>query len=535
MKIRVGLGLLAAAGAALLPSVGFAQTCTVGPFTAATPISSISSAINSAPDGAVICLKRGEVWSGSTGFAISKSHSATSRALICASDSTQCTASGAANPRFQLSSADALCFGWMPASGWNLQNVDCYGPTSTNTDAMAFRIDHGSHDITVSGGVSDTFFIGLFTNAGSGAPPTNIQFGTCAAPVEIRGNPSSFPGLRPAEYGPLVNSTISVNIHDFTGGNGGGQDHLLDLASNSDYTTGSNNLTIECSTFTYSGGNLGAFIKANRGQNGVIRDSTFQNVSGGCTTSPAIGFDSHNDPPVEGWIGMQIYRNRFINTHIQIGIGQNVEIYNNISTTCAADFSRGFVQIWYTADPEDLQVQNIHTYNNTIYFKGNSNQGNGYGLISENPPQFTGRVTATGLTLYNNLFYDLDGGDAKVWVMPHAGCSNYGANGVNIKNNFVYSPNDSSPQLWSGCSGASGTNAAPYNTNPGLVDPANGNFSLAKGSILAGTGVSAGSPSNGDFLGNARPSPPSIGAYDLVGAGGVVPLQPPTLIQLSTN
>ena len=72
----------------------------------------------------------------------------------------------------------------------------------------------------------------------------------------------------------------------------------------------------------------------------------------------------------------------------------------------------------------------------------------------------------------------------------------------------------------SGTCGTGGVTNASLLSNS-FVDPTDldgtpGNWSLITGSPLIGAGTSTGAPSV-DRAGNARPSPPSIGAYELGG------------------
>src|SRR5262245_62034551 len=100
MSIRVGL-LLLLAGIALAPLRASAQTCTIGPLTSSTSMSALNSQINSAPNGAVVCLQRGQTWSSGSGLVLTSSHPDTARVTICGASGTQCTPAGTTpNPRF---------------------------------------------------------------------------------------------------------------------------------------------------------------------------------------------------------------------------------------------------------------------------------------------------------------------------------------------------------------------------------------------------------------------------------------------------
>ncbi len=537
MNVRVGLILLAGGCLALLPSRAMAQTCTLGPFTSATAISSINSQVNSAPNGAVVCLQRANTWNTTSGFSLTASHPDSSRVTICASTGSQCTPPGSsANPRLQVSGT-GRCFAFNGVTGWNVKNIDCYASSTT----FAYDVRKSSAHITVEGGVIDGWWSAFFLDNGSGPFVDDVKLGTCANRTEIRNGPPPPPStLRFATWGPSTNSKMSLWIHDFVGQHQGGQDHMIDLGQNggADPYHATNNLTIECSLLQFSGGGeMGTFLKAARGTNLIVRDTTFEVIGSSCSNVKALAFDSHSDPAIEGWDGAEVYRNVFKMGRcaaIVEAVGKNIKIYNNVAIGTADDYQRGLVQFWYNAgNPEDLQVSNVAIFNNTIYRTGNSSAaGNGYALVSDNPPIAAGRLPGTNLSLYNNLFYNTDGVDAKIWSAAHSGCNGWGLLGANIRNNFVYTPNDSSPALWSGCLGAIG-NSISFNINPGLVNPSAGDFRLSAGSVLAGKGIVIGAPLIGDFLQNARTNPPSIGAYDMAGSG-TTPLQPPVLIQVST-
>jgi len=536
---RVGLLFLVGAFAAA-PLGASAQTCTIGPFSGSTTISSINSQLNSAPNGAVVCMQRGATWSSATGFTLTTSHPDSSRVTLCASTGSQCSPPGSgANPKINITDGgNNRCVSFMGVTGYNLKNIDCFAKSTT----FAYDVRKSSAHITIDGGVVDGWWAGAFFDNGTGPYVDDVKLGVCGNRVEIRNGPPPTGNLRFATWGPTTNSSMSVWIHDFTGTNQGGQDHMIDLGQNgsADPYHATNNLTIECSLFQYSGGGeMGTYLKAARGTNLTVRDSTFEVIGNGCSAVKALAFDSHYDSAVEGWDGAEIYRNVFKMgkcAAIVEAVGKNIKIYNNVAIGQADDYQRGLIQFWYNAgDPTDLQVSNVAIFNNTIYRTGNtSTPGNGYALVSDNAQIASGRQTGTGLSLYNNLFYNLDGVDAKIWTSSHGGCNGWGANGANIRNNYIYTPNDSSPSYWGGCSGATGTNSN-FRADPGLVDPANGNFSLSPTSVIAGKGIAAGAPTNGDFTKGPRQSPPSIGAYDMSGGGGVVPLDPPVLLQISAN
>jgi len=546
MRTRVGL-LLLVAGLAWVPARGFAQTCTIGPFTSSTSMSTITSQAGSAPNGAVVCLQRGNTWNTNTGFNFTTSHPDTSRVTICASSGSSCSATGGTNPIIQLTSGafstagpDGSCVRFSGSSGgYNWRNIDCNSTVGSET---AYNINPGASNLTIEGGKITSFRRAIFSQAsGGGAFTNNLKFGTCTNRVEFTKNtvPTSNAGF---VYGGFSNSTFSVWIHDVTGNASGAdaQSHMIDFDVNGGTpATGSQNFTIECSLIeaNVAPSHMGGLVKLARGQNATLQDNTFNvNVP---IYGNVIAPETHNGAGTEGQIGLVIRRNRFklaATPWSPVGLmnAQDVQIYNNVASLPGDDgaglYQSGFVQFTPNTSGNGIALKNIAVYNNTIY-RAAGPAGGANGIFREQNSLPANTAPVSGVSIYNNLVMDMDN-VVTIFENQQAGCNGYGTNGANIKNNFIYTPNDSTPQLWS-CSGATNANSSPYNTSPGLVDPANGNFSLASGSVLAGKGISANAPPT-DLLQNTRPSPPSIGAYDL-GAGGVVPLQPPVLIQITAN
>jgi hypothetical protein len=72
-----------------------------------------------------------------------------------------------------------------------------------------------------------------------------------------------------------------------------------------------------------------------------------------------------------------------------------------------------------------------------------------------------------------------------------------------------------------------------WSTPPGVTDQTGFNFTITNASKVYGQGDATHCPST-DFAGNPRPSPCSIGAYDVNTGSAPSALQPPTLIQATT-
>jgi hypothetical protein len=545
-QAQVGLALLIGWWA-LAPSQAGAQTCTVGPLTSSTALSSVSSAINSAANGSVVCLQRGQTWSSSTGLTLNTYKSNSARVTICASSGSACSDTGGANPRFTITGGGACVQFSNSGGGLNFMDVDCYSGNGSNT-ASAWQMPGGTRDVTIDGGVIDGFFRGAFFGSTNNMP-SNIRFGVCGGPghwVEIRNGPSSMPdGDRHSMYGAIANSSIATYVHHFSssGGNHVNTSHYHDIGDGGGtWNQNNHDLTIECGLYQMDksiANNIGtSMLKINRGYNLVIRDNTFQVVNG--TTSVAgIAFASHAAGGTEGvsgngvnGAGAQVYRNKFLGTSgVYNELGADIDVFNNIFdfTSCSGDCRGVMRQHYQAAASDDVPISNVRIFNNTIYKGGGPTA---FPVLSSDNPGTPTRPLPKNNAIFNNLIYDVDSGTASIFTASQTGCNGYGSNGANIRNNFIYTPNDSSPEIWS-CSGASGNSASPYNVSPGLPGVGAGDFSLASGSVLLGRGIGAGAPIE-DYAKNPRPSPPSIGAYDL-GAGGVPPLQPPTLINITSN
>ena len=129
--------------------------------------------------------------------------------------------------------------------------------------------------------------------------------------------------------------------------------------------------------------------------------------------------------------------------------------------------------------------------------------------------------TGAGHKFFNNVIHDNSVQSATGAVVVEVGnCNDFGANGSRIHDNYVYTPNDSTPDVgWVSCSGAA-TNPTSYQTSPGLAGPNNTGlpgaerFSITADDILLyQKGSPTGAPAT-DYMQAIRPAPPSIGALD---------------------
>jgi hypothetical protein len=476
-------------------------------------------------------------------------HPAANHMTVCASTGSSCSDSGGANPKIVqnsnysgIHSNSGRCVRFADGSGgYTIKNLDC-GSTVGSFYAYDFDINSGRSvsDVIIEGGRTTNYRRLAWSNgSGGGAFANGIRFGTCTNRHEFS-NPPTISGENAGfVYQSFSNSTFSLYIHDVDGCAtcNDSMSHMIDIGtSGGSPQTGVLNFTVECSQIDYAGIHMGNFIKLARGSNATVQDSVF-NVSVD-TDGDIIGVGTHNGAGTEGIVGLTIRRNRFNlpgTSWGAIGLSnaQNVLIENNVAMLrgqVGGIYQRGFLSWQGNSTGNGIPLQNIAIRNNTVYRTAVGGTS-GSGMINE----AGGSVSAfSGASLTNNLFFDLGAGSATIITMGTSGCGGYGSGAANIRNNWVYTPNDSTPMLWgSSCTAATGANPSPYNQDPGLVDPANGNFALAPGSALAGRGIAASTLTT-DIVNAPRPNPPSIGAYDLSSGGGTPALAPPVLIQVSS-
>jgi len=549
-KARAGI-LIALAWSSGWAASAAAQTCTVGPFTSSTPLSSVISAINGAKAGAVVCLQRGQTWTGSTGLNLTASFPATSRVTICSSDTSQCQDSGAANAKVSVTNGGGFGVRFRNgAGGYELRNIDFAGPADAGgSDTIGLQPDRGSHDVRFVGGKVSSWWHMMWSDSGSGSPATNIEFGTCAAPLEMTTAASG--GSEPFQqgtYGSYKSTAWRLNLHDYSPH--GLLSHFLDIAYTgsinfNDDNNNSTDLVIECSKFgpnALEGGE--DFMKFSAGKRLTVRNNNFT----GCNR--LLGFTGHGpDGNTYGWDQVDIYQNTFdgrscsSQTPVVLLDASNVRIYNNVVSVAKGNSQGGLVSMNCqegSINAQDNDVAHVSVYNNTVYRNGSaSDPTSGYGTFgSSDAGCVNGGTQPSDITVVNNLDMENDTQNPYPWQVGAAGCNAWGTNGAQVHNNFVYSPNKA-PRLPS-CSASdmfakSGSTTTAtgdgWNTPPGVTDLANFNFTITNASKVFGQGDPKYCPAT-DFAGNARPSTCSIGAYD-VGSGSPAALQPPTLIQAS--
>lgn len=514
-----------------LPSRADAQACTLGPYTSATSLGSIDSSIDGARDGDVVCLRRGNTWSQTGGAAITlgTGHSDAGRVTICSSDDTQCTDSaGGANAKFAMNNGECFNFSGS-ADGYNIRHIDCFGANTCDSDAhapMGYFMPAGTRDVTIVGGVWDNYIVSSYLSTNSTEVVTNFKWGTCQYPIEFRGCES--PASHVLHYGHCRNCNFSYWVHNWgESQEAAGTGHVFDLAGWTSTDLWSDNYVIECGRYQINSDNapgIGNAIKAAQGTDIIVRDNVFQQMGTRRSDYNGLSFNAHTSTIRQGVDGAAVYRNRFLLNNgavlaVESKLGRNIDIYNNIidlsgpivegSSYATALSIRQESEAPIVAEPD-----NVRFYNNTIY-------------VSPTARLNTIDVTdGNGHEIYNNLILSTvsnsaDGGDGAV-VFSTNSCARFGTNGANVHNNVVSTPNDSSPGI-TNCSAANWLPGSGWNTNPGLVSAAGGDFSLSSTASYAfGRGTATGAPP-ADFTRATRPNPPSVGAFDIGGAPPAAP------------
>lgn len=546
-------------------AVGSCAGGTCSGFTSATGFSTVQALAQGAGDDDVVCLERGQIWSTPTGMSLTVSHPNAHRTIICASDAQNCSDSGAANPRVSMTAdASAVTF-TTNSGGYTIQNLDTYSTSSASSfNPAAWMIAaEGIHDVSVAGVVIDGFYRAFGATIPGATPlnyPTGINFGQCGGVghwVEIRGGPSVLTGKsnRAVTYGSWVNSSISIYVHDWLAPSGSfaATSHMLDMGDgNTNFNGSLHDLDLQCSRFEHDrNGAHGDGVpvpacmnKFNRGYNLRFHDNDCREVAVGANNGAScFCFATHNSGGQEGvgdttgtgtaGAGAKIYRNTFTNQQAVFNhLASDVDIYNNIFdfTLIEGDGSGppGLYQTSYKdANPEDIDPIHIRIFNNTLYQRGSNTLcggGCGYGVMfsteagqgSVNPSKSTNNEA------FNNVIQIADTIDAKAVTFSNSSCSEFGTNGANMHDNFVYSPGDSTPAL-GGCSAADFTKSgatngndggAEYNvTAPGFNTPGT-DFDIAAGSRVYHLGTTTNCPAD-DYAQVTRPGGAcSIGAYD---------------------
>ncbi|MFZ3212517.1 MAG: choice-of-anchor Q domain-containing protein [Terriglobales bacterium] len=194
-----------------------------------------------------------------------------------------------------------------------------------------------------------------------------------------------------------------------------------------------------------------------------------------------------------------------------------IQVYNNVfyhdgkGPDPSGDLSE-YTCIYGGGSNNNSYTTPVYIYNNSFFDCGSRGEDNGAFA-------FTSALPAA---LYNNIIQQSS--SEPYFASGDAGCSNW--SGTN---------ND-----WYGSGGAPCTSSitASLNSNPNFTSAAAGSstnsLQILSGSPAAGAGTTSHVPVY-DINGLVRPSPPSLGAYELASAATVTRPNPPTNVQVSVQ
>ena len=532
--------------------------------TTAQSVSTVESRINAAPDNGVVCLRRGNVWnaspgSGQSGLRFTASHPDVNRAIVCASNDTQCdpcpggqstcTTVGGANPKLLVTTATTGEFDSTGGlnfaggvNGWEVRFLDVEGAgtscSGNSNSALLKQLSDSADILTISnirfvGGKWSKWAVMAWPGSAAGkAGPTNIEFGTCSNNLEF--SDCTQIGFHSyAWWGMAANTKFRLNMHDFCSNDGSSQAHLLDFTNEVTGEPLPNGIVVECGRYTINGGSCSGtstLFKLPNGQNITFQDNVFENTGASCGSfHTPIGLgESHCAPNY--WNGAVIRRNLFKmgqchSPAIEVEFASDSEIYNNVFDLTKPPYTAGDgkfepIRFWNPFSDQfpcgsllaGGNVNNHHVYNNTFYLPPRPGAQQMAALKDQ------AGNGGSGHQFYNNLV-QFTAASTDSALAQLASCNSFGLNGQDIHHNYVYSPSDSTPLASVGsCSAASTLPGSPWATNPGLVNPAAGNYSITTASPVYGLGTATAAPTT-DFTGGTRPSPPSIGAYDVTTGG----------------
>lgn len=412
------------------------------------------------------------------------------------------------NPKIKTTGGTTDNFGVQFASGarWiTLKDIDIEGSGYGN--GLWFTNSSVNH-VNILGGTISRYTWGWLSDPWIlSTPPTFIHLGECGHPVNIFDTNLTNGALGGGGgYGWFSDSVMAVNYRN--SGSKGIYDHNVYFSSGP-RTTPTQNMTFECGTYTESsvvnGVSEGVFLKLSGFHAGVkIRNNTFTDQA--CHTY-VIGSTSSNDGLGNTeYVEAEIYGNVFDTSCVQTIHGdffRNTKIYNNIFSmrNYAGGQSYNYISLNRGGGAATLLGNNSIFNNSFICTQGYCPDDlgeNGWIQITDG---------STNNKFFNNLLYSTRS-NTKLFA---ASCSQFGPNGADFDNNFVYVPNTSNPGMLS-CSGGSG-NSQSFTVNPRLTDVANFDFSLQSNSPLINAGRTSGAPAS-DFAGEMRDGQPDIGAFE---------------------
>lgn len=490
----------------IIGAVASGPACSVGKiFGSGTTLPQLASAINNADAGDVVCINRGTVISATAGVILTGTAGiSTAPITVCSSTGAACTQGGGANAQINVNTAnDTSAVRIAAGVHWLVfRDIDFEGHGTGTALEFLYYAGAPPNHISFQGGLCHNWEACWLSNPWTNTePPYAISLGTCSAPWFIR-HTTGFAG---GGYGYFRDSVLAMDMAD-TGSHGVFSHNIY--FSTGLYAGSVSGVVVECSHFTdsgmdASGKSLGLHLKISGHVSGmIVRDNVFDDDNCGTYT---IGAGSSNDDLAEDYAKLKVYRNTFRTscvTDIECGSCSNSEIHDNlfVRRRAGSDGIGNFLQIVNDV-PSGSRFGNNSVFNNTFIDEVNNTGVDALFRI--------GADQLDNNLFYNNVIYTTNPSPYVPFL--NGDCTRFGGSGgPGFHNNFIYTTNAS---FISPCSAGIG-NSSVFNVAPGFINMDAGYFDITTSSPLYGAGRSTDATTS-DFNNALRPSPPSIGAFDV--------------------
>jgi hypothetical protein len=234
---------------------------------------------------------------------------------------------------------------------------------------------------------------------------------------------------------------------------------------------------------------VGTFLNITRQNDGlIIRNNEF--IEPDCSTW-VVDCSSGGEDPDEYCRNVEIYGNTFRTNcpeALHLEATQNARIYNNVFEGLSG--ARHGIEVIHG----EQESSGVWVYNNTI-------------IAGASGDTFANFADGTDHALYNNLFV-IENSSMQIAA---GSCEQFGDDGSTVRNNYVYFTGGGDLSGPLDCGNAAGNASGE---EPGFADPESSDFHITSESPAYGFGDPNDAPPS-DFDGEARPNPPSAGAFDV--------------------
>ena len=490
---------------------GAASSCVAGsdsddgltPATAKESGANARSAFSSLTPGDTIYFCKGGAWGGGDGSGSWSNSSSTNANRVSVSTYSP-SWGGTKRPYFNKTS-NASFFSLTSGQGYNFSGLHLYcSGCGISGGARGISIDNGADYITASDMEIEYFRHG-FTVLNSGNP--DFSNGIIIQNSEIHHN--WVQGIYAAIH------TGSLTIHNnivHHNGEANMYDHNIYIGKSSNVTITNNELYASSTGNQASNPNATtcngvSMVIHGLGDNYLIEGNYLHesDATGGCY---GITFDGGYGY-AEGWTNVTIRNNKLKDLgQIYIGVSNcdTCVVENNILIDSGTGITSNYIQMPSKPEAGELwHNTNVQVRNNTFY-SASTNNSTGINIYYNSQSGIVSTNNAIHYTGTNNGF----------------NCFSYDTGQISfteIDNNICYHPNAPSAE-WENGSGtlAAWRGATVWDQNssesdPGFIDPANGDFRLSGSSSAINMGNTTYYAVR-DFLGFARGTNPDIGAFE---------------------